>query len=86
MQVEQENTQPSSDQPGFDPSQTPTHTEGVAPEATPGIEVQVSPDKMSRPNVSNIGIKVSADKTLTPDVCDMLKKSSGNLVTLPYVI
>ena len=47
------------------------HSEGVAPQATPGIEVQVSPDKTSRPNVSNNKKKVSAH---------------GNLITLPYVI
>ena len=70
-QVEQDNTPPSSDQPSFDPSQEPTHSEGVAPPATPGVEVQVSPDKASNPNVSNNNTKVS---------------THGNLVTLPYVI
>ena len=70
-QVEQDNTPPTSDQPSFGPLQEPTHSEGVAHPATPGIEVQVSPDKTSRPNASNNKTTVSAH---------------GNLVTLPYVI
>ena len=45
MQIEQDNTQPSSVQPGFDPSAESTPPEGEAPQATPGIEIQVSPDK-----------------------------------------
>ena len=47
------------------------HSEGVAPPATPGIEVEVSSDKTSRPNVSNNKTKVSPH---------------GYLVILPYVI
>ena len=43
-QVDQDITHLTSDQPGFDPSQEPSPTEGAASQTTPGIEVQVSPN------------------------------------------
>ena len=64
-QVDQVITPLTSDQPGFDPSQEPSPTEGVASQTTPGIEVQVSHNTTSQLEVSNTEMKVSADITMT---------------------